>query len=215
MGVRDHVRGALIALVLLAHGVYALPLPPAMSRARVKEPTFQRDVDVWVGLAAGAGLRPTRAEVEDFLVDTTGGLHHAHEVLKTPFAPVMDLVGANQSWGLFASTTTNPDRLEVAVGRRGEPGWTVLLRRLDPCCTWREPALEYRRIRGVWDGQRESPRAGYKGLAKWISAQAFAEFPDVDRVRVRLLRSTLTLPGDPPGPGEEIKHERVIRREAP
>jgi hypothetical protein len=211
--IRDHVRGVAVALVLLAHGVYALPLPSSIPEKRIREEGFQKDIDVWMAALGALGLSLPRARVERGVVDAANALHDVHTTLKAPFAPAMDLVGANQAWALFASTTTSPDRLEVSMRVDGEREWRVLLRRLDPCCTWREAALEYRRVRGVWDGQREAPRAGYKGLTKWIAAEVFSEFPEAREVRVRLLRETLTLPGEPPVDEVSVKHERLHRRE--
>ena len=210
----EHARAGVIALVLLAHGIYALPLPPGVSERRVAEAPFQRDLDPWLHLFALLHLPVDRPALQTFVVRSSSALHTLHTTLKAPFAPAMDLVGANQAWALFAATTVTPDRLEVAIRRGGSRKWEVVLRRLDPCCTWREPMLEYRRIRGVWDGMREAPRAGYKGLTKWIAARAFDDFPDATEVRVRLVRRTLSLPGDPPIDDVSFKHERVHHRSA-
>ncbi len=215
-GAREHLRAAAIGLVLLAHGIYALPLPPAYSERRIREPGFQEDIDVWMGIFDAVGLPVERGWFQDTVVDVSRQLHGLHVALKAPFAPAMDLVGANQAWALFASTTTTPDRLEVSMRLRGEDGWRVLMRRLDPCCTYFEPQLAYRRVRGVWDGQRDAPRAGYKGLTKWLANRIFEEFPEAEHVRVRLLRERIALPGEAPAAAEvEIKHERVHRRDGP
>jgi hypothetical protein len=210
----DHLRGVVIALVLVAHGVYALPLPPALTEKRVSEPSFQEDIDIWMRLVHALHVPLDRQQVERIALDGSRALHTLHTTLKAPFAPVMSLVGANQSWALFASTSTKTDRLEVSIQRGADAEWEVLLRRLDPCCTWRESMLEYRRIRGVWDGQRDVARPGYKGLAKWLAACMFDEFPDATAVRVRLVREHVPLPGEPVDHEVSFKHERVHRRKS-
>ena len=83
---------------------------------------------------------------------------------------------------------------------------------MDPCCTWHESQLEYRRIRGVWDGQGKRPRPAYKGLTKWIAEQVFSEMPDAEQVRVRLIRQRSTYPWEEADPKREPILERRHNR---
>ncbi|MEQ1507339.1 MAG: hypothetical protein ABMB14_34240 [Myxococcota bacterium] len=209
------LRAAALLVALIGHGIYALPIPNAVKAEDLEKDWRQRELGVWRDGLARVGVELTDDELGAWLVSTTTGLHDLHRWLKTPFAPLFDLVGANQAWALFASATTAPDRLVVEIERpdptTGEPGWVPILRRLDPCCTWREDELEYRRIRGVWDGQQDEMRAGYKGLTKWIARQAFADYPDASRVRVQLERGRSTYPWEPPDPTTTIEHQRVHR----
>jgi hypothetical protein len=128
--------------------------------------------------------------------------------------PVFDVLGTNQAWALFASATTKPERLVIQIQREGSLEWHVVTRRLDPCCTWKEDALRYRRIRGVWDGQRDRMRAAYKGMTKWVAREAFEDFPDATRVRVHLEQRISTYPWEPDDLTVEINHDRVHRRES-
>lgn len=205
------IRAALLAVVLFAHGIYALPIPPAVSEKDVKNELRQRDIEVWRSWMAAVGLHVSLERFERALIGSTQGLAKAHRTLKSPFKPAFELVGANQSWALFASASTAPDRLVIEIDR-GE-GWEPILRRLDPCCSWREPQLEYRRLRGVWDGQKGGMRAGYKGLTKWIAREVFEEFPDAQRMRVYMERGVSVYPWEEPDPTREVKFERVHRRE--
>ncbi len=206
----DHLRGALIAVVLVANGIYALPIPPPISAKEIED--HAEDLDIWVRILGTFGLTIARDELGQEVREVTATMDKGHKLLKTPFKPVFDLVGANQAWALFASASTRPDRLEVQVQRRGSEEWQTLLRRLDPCCTWHEGQLEYRRVRGVWDGQGDKMRPGYKGLSKWIAAQVFAELPDAEVVRVRMLRGRSTYPWEPEDPTETPALQRVHRR---
>lgn len=210
----SHTRAALIGLALLAHGIYALPLPKKVTSKDIEDEAHQRDLELWLGWFGAVGLPVTHDGLEVFVVDATAALQALHDGLKKPFRPMFDLLGANQAWALFASATTKPERLVVEIQRRGSAQWEPILRRLDPCCPWKEPVLEYRRIRGIWDGQGEKMRPGYKGLTKWIARRAFEEYPDAVRVRVHLERGISTYPWEPDDPTTETKLQRVHRREA-
>jgi hypothetical protein len=210
---RAHARAAVIAVALVAHGVYALPLPEAISSKEIRRPGAQADLAFWQGALGRVGVEVTTQQLGSYAIDASRRLAALHHALKAPFAPVFDLVGANQSWALFASATTRPERLVVEIQPAGSTEWTPLLRRLDPCCTWREAQLEYRRIRGVWDGQDpDADRPGYKGLAKWIARQAFAEHPEAERVRVSLEQAVSRYPWQDPDPTLKRIHERVVAR---
>lgn len=209
MTARDHLRAVAITVALVANAVYALPIPPAITATKIEEEGRQRDLLMWEELLARVGLTIEHDRLEELVVTTTTALADGHRLLKTPFRPVFDLLGADQSWALFASATTRPERLEVAVLRKGSEDWEILLRRLDPCCTWHEGQLEYRRIRGVWDGQNKRPRPAYKGLTKWIADRVFEEMPDAAQVRVRLIRYRSTYPWEEDDPSSEPVLQRV------
>ncbi|MCB9697561.1 MAG: hypothetical protein H6738_12340 [Alphaproteobacteria bacterium] len=206
---RDQLRAAAITLALVANAVYALPIPPAITAEKIKEEGRQRDLEMWERLLGGVGLSVERERLEELVVSVTTTLADGHKLLKTPFRPVFDLLGADQSWALFASATTRPERLEIAVRRKDSADFEVLLRRLDPCCSWHEGQLEYRRIRGVWDGQGKRMRPAYKGLTKWIAEQVFAEMPDAVQVRVRLIKERSTYPWEEDDPSQEPVLQRV------
>lgn len=210
-GWRRQVRAALVGFALLGHGIYALPLPHRITASELTSGGSE-DIDRWYAAVHAVGVPWTRAEFVDKLVEVTAATGAAHGWLKAPFRPIFDLVGANQAWALFASTTTTPERLVVEVRRGANPEWIPILRRMDPCCTWREDQIRYRRIRGVWDSQYTGMRPAYLGLAKWLADQAFAEFSDVREARVRIERGRATLPWQEPDPKTTSVHSRIFRR---
>jgi hypothetical protein len=209
-GALPHVRAALIAAALLAHCVHALPLPPELTAADVQEEWRQHDIRMWQGWLGSMGISVTEEQLEDLLLRSTQWSDKVDDTLEAPFDPVFDLLAIDQAWALFASATTRPDRLVVEV-QRGET-WEVVFRRLDPCCTWRDPVLRYRRIRGIWDGQKQSPRPAYRRLSRWIAEEAFGDFPDVDSVRVSLERTHTVYPWEEPDPNVEVRLQRSHRR---
>jgi len=210
---RDHVRAALIAIALLAHGVYALPLPRAVTDTMLHEDWRQRDILRWQGWLASAGISLSVPQLEGIVVRgsaVSGGLH---KTLKRPLKPLFTLTQSDQAWGLFAAATRKPERVVVEV-RRGGPStpWEPVLRRLDPCCTWREDQFRYRRIRGVWDGNKDRAKAAYDPFVDWVARNAFADFPDAERVRVHLEQSRSVYPWDEPDPEVKIRHRRQRSR---
>jgi hypothetical protein len=208
------VRAVVIAIVLVGHGIYALPLPAPVTSKQLATTDAERDLAVWRHGLAVVGIEVEDDQLRRFAIQGSAGLSRLHKVLKAPFKPAFDLVGANQAWALFASATTRPERLVVEIQRGSSTTWEPILRRLDPCCTWRESALEYRRIRGVWDGQDDDEqRPGYKGLTRWIARRAFEDYPDAQRVRVRLEQAISRYPWEEPDPTLKSLHERVHRRD--
>ena len=202
----DHLRGALIAIALVAHGIYALPLPKAVPRAEMTKDWRQRQLGRWQQQLRSLGIEAEPAELEDVVVTGSARLAWVHRTLKTPFKPVFQLTNTNQSWALFAGATTRPERLVVEIMREGEARWEPVERRLDPCCNWREDQLRYRRVRGVWDSLQKAPRPAYRGLVRWIGRRAFEDFPDAVSVRIYLEQSISTYPWRPHDPKRDTRH---------
>ncbi len=205
-----HLRAALIGIALLGSVIHALPLPPALSKADVQEAWRQADIAMWQRWLGSMGIETTKEQLEDWLLRSTQWSDKVDEKLEAPFAPVFDFLAIDQAWALFASATTRPDRLVVEV-QRGEQ-WEVLFRRLDPCCTWRDPVLRYRRIRGIWDGQKQKPRPAYRRLTEWIARETFVEFPDATAARIGLERTHTVFPWEEPDPDVEVRLLRTHRR---
>jgi hypothetical protein len=210
---RPHLRGALIALALLAHGIYAIPLPPAISEEDLQDEWRQRDIAMWQSWLSSVGVSVTTDQLGEGLTRATALTARIDKTLKLPFKHAFQLTGSNQAWALFASATTKPERLVVEIKRQGSTEWEPVQRRLDPCCEWREDQFRYRRIRGIWDGNKERPKAAYRHLSKWIARQAFVDFPDAERVRLYLERRHSTYPWEPDDPKVEMRHQRQHTRD--
>jgi hypothetical protein len=205
-----HLRAAVIALALLGSLVHALPLPPPISEADLKEAWRQHDIGMWQRWLGSIGFDVTKERLEELLVRSTALSDKVDDTLEAPFEPVFDFLAIDQAWALFASATTRPDRVIVEV-QRGE-AWEVIFRRGDPCCTWRDPVMRYRRVRGIWDGQKKSPRPAYRRMTEWIAAEAFVDYPDATAARVGLERTHTVYPWEEPDPAVEVRLLRTHRR---
>jgi hypothetical protein len=208
-----HVRAALIALALLANVVRAIPFAVPLTQAELKEEWRQHDIDMWRGWLANAGIDVSHERIEEWLLKWTKISGTVRVAVRAPFDPLFDTLAVDQAWALFASASTKPDRLVVEARRGGL--WTPIYRRLDPCCTWHDDQLRYRRIRGIWDGQKTTARPAYRTLTAWIADEAFREIPDAEAVRVQLERSHTVYPWEEPDPKLEYRHQRVHRRPKP
>jgi hypothetical protein len=208
-----HLRAILLGIVLLAHTVRAIPFPIALTEKELKEEWRQNDIEMWRGWLANAGIDLSHEWIEQWLMKWTGVSGKVRKTLRAPFDPLFDTLAIDQAWALFASATTRPDRLVIEARRDGQ--WTVLFRRLDPCCTWRDPQLRYRRIRGIWDGQKDSARPAYRGFSQWVADRVFEEFPEVDAVRVELEKTHSVYPWVEPDPSVEVRLQRTHRRMPP
>lgn len=203
------LRAAIIAVVLLANAIQAIPYA-RMDEENLDDPTYrQGDIESWYERLDP--LIPVGRE--QFAQLVRRGFWAAHEtvrMLRWPTDWFFRNVHVGQQWGLFAIVTETPDSLVIEVRRDKE--WETLYRRLDGDHDWHDAQLKYRRIRGVWDGVKEEPKGTYKRLTVWLARVIFREQADVDRVRVVLERSVETLPWEEPVPTVTRRAERYHRR---
>lgn len=211
------LRAIVIAIAIVANAIYALPMVK-MAPEDLDNPEWRRrQVDHWFTaidkLWPGEGLPATRDEAAALFRSVMWSERETVRMLRRPFKTIFDRLHMNQQWGLFAVVTEAPDRFVIEVRRNKE--WEPLYRRLDPCCTWHDDQLKYRRVRGVWDGvkEKEEPKGTYKRLSTWIARMIFVEQPDVDRVRIVLEKSYETLPWKEERLEVTRRAERYHRRE--
>lgn len=203
------IRAVLVTLLLFANLAFAMPYR-GLTWEGVSDPEYGKaDFDLywtWFG-----HLSPvSRSTAQALFRRWAWTQDQAVGAARAPFEPLFDFLHVNQRWTLFNIVARAPSRLVVEARRDGE--WETLYRRLDPAHDWHDAQLSYRRIRGVWDGVSGEPKGTYKRMAKWIARTAFAEQPDVDRVRVKLVREHLSPPWEPVDPKPEVFAERYYRR---
>jgi hypothetical protein len=207
------IRAGLLAFALLVHGIYALPLPKAVSLEDLRKDSGKENVDRWMGWFQGANLPIDRTWFEEEVASISGLIGGAHDALKWPFRPWMTFSGTGQSWALFAVPDRWPVRLEILVWRSGDDDWELAYRRLDPSHEVLAEQLAYRRLRGIYDGQIENPHAAYKNLTRWIARQIFLSESDVERVQVQGRKTHTTLPSEAPDPVDKVVTPRPHKRE--
>jgi len=211
----DHARAAIILLALVAHGAHALPLPPRVTEHTLKEDWRQRDIRLWRGWLADAGIEVRHEAIEEQLLFWTNLTGTLHQTLKAPFRPLFRVTASDQSWALFAAASRRPERLVVEIREDDDSAWRVISRRLDPCCNWMDEVIRYRRVRGVWDGQKKHSRRTYRNLSQWLADRAFEDFPEAQQVRVKLEQRYSPYPWEDPDDEVKIRHARPHQRGYP
>ncbi len=201
-------RAIALAVVIAANLIAAIPRVKMTPEERSDPELWKEDLARW---HQGLGGALTPDQLRTIAVESAWAWRQFVVALRFPFEPFYRYTHTNQQWGLFAVVTERPERLIVEV-RSGQQ-WERIYRRLDPALDWHDRQLKYRRIRGVWDSVKDPPKGTYKRLTLWIARTAFRERPDVDRVRVQLERSHLTLPWEPIDPERTYRAEKVHRRD--
>jgi hypothetical protein len=212
LGLRAWARGAAIAVALVVHGIYAMPAPTRVTRADLDSAEGKEELGRWFALVQGLGLPLTRAEFEDVTMSWSKAGAELHTATRKPFRPFLKFTGTGQAWALFASPDTHPHRLEVYVRREG--AWQVVYRRNTADHSWMDATFRYRRVRGVYDGSTGRSGPPYWNFTRWVAKRAMLEWPDVDQVRVQMVRTHTVLPWEPPDPAETVRLQHTHKRTA-
>jgi hypothetical protein len=139
----------------------------------------------------GPGITKVAKHLMDFNKDVRGPV--AKKV--GGFQPVFRI---RQAWNLYRDGPHPIYRLEVRVD--GEP----VFRSKDPELDWLEAQLSNRRIRPVVESTvKKWKSANWRGLSRFVVAQARAEWPDAERVELVSLKSRR------PGNRPRIQHRIV------
>lgn len=86
---------------------------------------------------------------------------------------------ARQSWHLYRDGPNRVRRIEIRVDDQ------LIHRSADPDFAWRAPQLRNRHLRPVVQNVTTKPDSpNWRGLARWVVAQARRDFPDAERVDI-------------------------------
>lgn len=210
---RAHVRAVVIAVVLLANLLVALPLPHSVKRSSFDEPVAKEEMQKLSALAASVGVTLTPKELADLFYDTGVPLVALHTSLVAPMKPLNRVLGTGQAWGLFTYPDTFPHRFVIEARTAGGP-WERLYAGLDPDHTFLVDVWTYRRVRGVYDGNTTKPVASWDNLTHWAAARVFEAHPAYDTVRVYFERFHTVPPGGKQDPEIVPRQMRTYHKEA-
>ncbi len=212
---REHVRGAILAAVVLVNGFAASPLPRNVQRSQYDTPLAREEVARWRSTLASVGIVRTEAELIDASFTWGSGLAEIRRAGMTPFTDLFRLTGTGQSWGLFTYPDTFPHQLVVWTRRGDDAPWELRYAGLDRAHTDDVDVLAYRRIRGVYDAQTSRPTKAWPRVAAWIARRALVADASATHARVGFYRRHSLAPGE--ARSEEapvLRHARTYRRDA-
>ncbi len=218
---REHLRGAILLLVVGVHGFAALPLPHSARKSQYDTPIAQEEIARWQAAFADVGLEVTRGEIVDVAWASAQGSVALRKRVLGPFTGLLRWTGTGQGWGLFTTPDSFPHQLRVWIQPAAPldaavaPAWRLVYAGLDPDAVWRVEQLAYRRVRGVYDGQTTRPGASWDKAARWIATRALEDFPAAGRVRVGFVRRHSKFPGEPADTTETTRHLRIHARGEP
>lgn len=208
------LRGVTLLVIVLVNICAAVPLPGPVTKSTLKDPTAQEEIARWVDLSRSVGYPLTTDEIETIALTSSDLTHSARRWAFTPLKPWFRYTQANQGWGLFAYPDTNPYRLEVFARGTPRDDWETVFASLDFEHHQYGGLLHFRRVRALYNPSRKVNRH-YNRFVDHLSERLFAEHPEWNEVRVRLVRTRTTLPGKPPNDSEQIRHVRLRKRETP
>jgi len=203
------VRGTLIALILLCCVVEALPVP-ALRERHLNRRLAREEADLWVGILDKVGVHMNSDELLGQVLAVSKEARAARATILGPWRAFSRQFKLAQAWGLFAFTDPHPGRL-VLEGQAKGGDWILLFRAPNTGDERLGRVLFNRRMRGVWDDAGDRPKPGrlYERWVTWVAKDVFEHRPDIDVVRVRFDRLSVSMDGS----GETAPEEPVHRRE--
>jgi len=199
-------RATVLAVVIAIYGFIALPLPHSVREADLKRPVARAELQRWSKWLSKAGISRDEETLRQNVLRIGKPLASFRKTMLTPVKPILRWTGTGQAWGFFNTPDAFPDQLQIEGWKDSD--WEVLFAALDPERSFLSSKLQYRRIRGVYDGNTDKPGPSYKNFVDWVAAETFAAHPDLVRVRVSFIRTHTT----PPGRKADDMHEVRLRR---
>jgi hypothetical protein len=204
-----HLRAGLIFVHLAAVLVMCTPGPGRLlNRSQWKSAESQAQFAGWANRLRSIGIDTTAAGLEAWLWDRAGEYASVRRRIERPFAPYVQRLHLYQGWSLFSQPQRHPVRLHVDLDR-GD-GWQPIHVQGSSEHTWRRAQLSHHRLRKLIGrvGRRKN-LGSYGRLVDWLARVAAADFPDGQRLRVRLYRYRTAAPGDRVADGT-FTDERII-----
>jgi hypothetical protein len=198
------LRAAVIAYFVVFNVLAALPTLGTPSAERLERPFEQEEIRRWTGLLHAFGLEMDPERLGRIYLGLSSAVAESRAVVLWPIDWWFSLTQTGQSWRLFGTPDQYASRLRISAQSSGRD--EVLYETGDPARRWHAGLLEYRRIRAAYNPTRTGPPPTYPGLCHRVSEEIFGSMPEVERVRVALVRSRVLVPGEAPEVRREEEH---------
>jgi len=196
---------------LLLQLLDAVPLPELRAK-HLANPVAQAELRQWSEVLRSAGVTVTPTELGEIGLQIGSAAGSFRKTALRPWHPFRQLTGTGQSWGLFAYPEPATGRL-VLEGRTAD-GIETIYRAPGGRYGALDSVLEYRRVRGVYDGasDRPQPRRIYRRFGVWVATRIMQSRPDIDQVEVRLDLHPVRTPDQGKPVADSRRHARQFSR---
>jgi len=174
-------------------------------------PDSLEEVRRWTSALNSIGIGVSEEGLMNFSYKAGEIASNSRSTLLKPFRPLFRTTGTGQGWGLFTHPDRFPDHLEIYG--KGENGWQMIYQAFDEEHDFLAEQIAYRRIRGIWDGSANKPKASYNNFVDWVAREAFESDPGLQSIRVQFRRSRTVTPGQAPVDLNKVRQRRVRHRE--
>ena len=179
----------LIVLHIVAVLLQASPAPMSMDRASWKQPAVQAELSQWA-----ERLDMPTAELEERLWTLTDRYMRVRQPGQELFSPYYRYCGTAQGWRMFVAPDLEPTLIEIEIFGHGQ--WQMVYRELDSGHRWQAGILEHWRLRvALFSTIWTKNWVEFRWFSEWVAANAKQDFPEAERVKIRLYQSHL-LPAD-------------------
>lgn len=188
------IRAVLITLHIVAITLLAIPAPDGgLDRKAWNNPTVQAELKEWTENLNACGIDLSQQELEDQLWRGSHAYMEVRNEVLGPFLPYYIYCGTFQAWRMFVAPHRYPTALHIEIAEHGV--WRPVYVERDPRHGWLGRQLDSHRFRSVvfrfgWPGYEGE----FDRFAHWVAHRAAADFPEAQRVRIRLVKSRTRSP---------------------
>ncbi len=204
------VRAGLISACLLASALLLLPGGERIGNRRVwKTELNQSQFAEWSRALGGFGVELSPREFEELLWSGVQRYLALQRPIVSALMPITTQLGTHQSWRMFSNPQTHPARLQIDVDR-GQGYEPVYVSRSEEYA-WRKRQFDHNRLRKMIGRLvRKGRRKTYVTFGRWVTEDFAKQYPDTQRVRVRLFRWKTPAPGYDGAYDADGKYEALI-----
>lgn len=182
---------ALITFHVVAVTLMAIPSPPPgmMSEEDWQMPIAQEEFASWAEFLSGLGMNVTGKELQDQLWRLANRYVETRNVVLTPFQWYYKFCGTRQGWRMFVAPAREPTRFFVDIEEAGT--WRPVFGEGLPDVAWLGWQLNQEHMRTALTTLvvfQPGFQEDLEQLAHWLAKRARGDFPQAQKLRLRIHR---------------------------
>lgn len=204
------IRAAIIAFVVFFNVLAAVPTPGHVTKQRLNRPIARAELHRWVRFLGAFGIETDADGLADWYIGFSAGIEETKWKLLSPITWWMNLTKTHQGWRLFGMPDERPYALKVVGTSDGTE--ELLYQSGDFGHRYMADFFEFRRVRALYNPGSSGPPNTYRSFGRRVAERIFDSRPEVDEVKISVLRSHTTLPDEPQDPALVERWPMRIRR---